>query len=78
MLYQVLTCYTDDPLAVWCLPKDRAIELLPADNSPGREIRQLYATAQTYYAGAQSAHQGLQVLLDGVTFLRAATDWYQR
>ncbi len=78
VLYQMLTCYTDDPLAVWRLPKDRAIELLPADDSPGREIRQLYATAQTYYAGAQSAQQGLQVLLDGVTFLRAAAGWYRR
>jgi len=78
VLYQVLTCYTDDPLAVWRLPKDRAIELLPADDSPGREIRQLYAAARRYYAGAQSAQQGLQVLSDGVTFLRAAASWYRR
>jgi len=78
VLYQVLTCYTDDPLAVWRLPKDRAIELLPADDSPGREIRRLYAAAQTYYAGNQSTQQGLQVLLDGVMFLHAAAGWYRR
>lgn len=77
-LYQVLTCYTDDPLAAWRLPKDRAIELLPAEDLPGREIRRVYAAAHTYYAGNQSVPQGLQVLLDAVAFLQAAATWYRR
>jgi hypothetical protein len=75
-LYQVLTCLTDDPLTVWCLPKEQAIQLLPEGESPRSEIERFYAAVLERARQGKDAESSLEVLRRGVDFLRAAKAWY--
>lgn len=75
-LYQVLTCATGDPLRVWTLPKDRAIDLLPDGESPGLELRRFYRALLARSGGDRSVENGLESILAGTGFLQAARAWY--
>jgi hypothetical protein len=61
-----------NPLEIWKLSKVAAIGLLPADESPGREIRAFHRSVLDYYLREQSVENALAVLERGVAFLRAA------
>jgi hypothetical protein len=75
-LYQVLTCATGDPLHVWTLPKDRAIELVPDGESPGVELRRFYRAMMARSAGDRSVENGLEIIVAGTGFLQGAGAWY--
>lgn len=71
-LFNVLTLRAANPLEIWKLSKVAAIGLLPADESPGREIRAFHRSVLDYYLREQSVENALAVLERGVAFLRAA------
>lgn len=70
-LYCLLACRAADPLAVWRLPKEEAIALLPEDTPPGREIRLFHELAKAYYLGDQSVERALPLIASGHNFKRA-------
>jgi hypothetical protein len=71
-LFNVLTLSAENPLQVWQLSKVAAMELLPADESPGKEIRAFHRGVLDYYLREQSVDHALTVLERGVAFLQAA------
>ncbi|MCI0474752.1 MAG: hypothetical protein L0Y55_00740 [Anaerolineales bacterium] len=71
-LFNVLTLRAADPLAVWKLSKLAAIELLPADESPGKEIRAFHRAVLDYYSRSSSVEHALEIIERGVAFLQAA------
>jgi hypothetical protein len=75
-LYQVLTLHQDDPIAVWCLPKDRAIQRLPAETPLGEGIRRFHKAVRDYYPAEDSLEGALRVIESGVAFLQAAKAWW--
>ena len=77
-LYQVLVCLSDDPLRVWTLPKQRAIELLPEGESPRTEISRFYAAVVKRSRQSRDTENGLEVVRRGVDFLVSARQWYER
>jgi len=72
VLYCFLTLRCEDPLEVWCLPKDAAMALLPRAESPGREIQIFYHSILAYYGGNRSMELALRVIGQGVAFIHAA------
>ncbi len=75
-LYHVLTIQENDPIRVWGLPKEKAIELLPPGTMPGRAIRVFYQAVQSYYPDEASVEQALGVVESGVDFMRAVKLWW--
>lgn len=75
-LYQILTCATRDPLHVWTLPKEHAMDLLPDRKSPGFEVRHFYRTMRARSGGDGSIENGLETISAGTGFLKAAHTWY--
>jgi hypothetical protein len=73
----VLTCATGDPLRVWTLPKDRAIDLLPVKQSPGTEFRRFFRAMLARSTGDCSIENGLEIVRAGTSCLRGARDWHE-
>jgi hypothetical protein len=71
-LYHVLIVRGMDALEAWRLTKQQAIAALPADTDMGAAIRTFYDTLLRYYPDEAPADAGLDVLVRGVGFLRAA------
>lgn len=71
-LFNVLTLRAENPVDVWKLSKVAAIELLPANESPGREIRAFHRGVLDYYLGTRSVENALLIFERGVAFLQAA------
>lgn len=61
-----------DPVAVWSMPKQQAIDAIPADSTAGVAIRAFYDALPHYYPGEESVDAALDLLVRGVEFLRAA------
>lgn len=74
-LYQILTLEVD-PLEVWRLPRDRAVELVPADTPLGRDLCAFQNSARAYYAG-RDVDGALAAYEDGSAFLRTAKSWWE-
>ncbi|MDQ6642850.1 MAG: hypothetical protein M3Y76_00170 [Chloroflexota bacterium] len=74
-LYHVLTLQQDDPIYIWSLPKEKAIELLPSGTTLGQAIRVFYQAVQLYYPACSSVEQALLVIKNGVAFLQVAKSW---
>lgn len=77
-LYNVLTCRAENPLAVWKLPKSRAIALLPEEEPMGEAIRLFYKEVWAYYTGGTKLEQALEVISRGTTFIQLAEEWYRQ
>lgn len=75
-LYQVLSLQQDDPIRMWGLPKESAIELLSPDTTLGRTIRTFYQAVRAYYPTEQSVEQALTVIERGIIFLQAVQAWW--
>jgi hypothetical protein len=73
-LYCLLVVKGGKPIAVWNMTKQEAIAMLPEGSVTGQAIRGFYQELFAYYPGETSTDAGLDVLLKGVTFLRAARD----
>lgn len=75
VLFQVLCLQQDDPLAVWCLPKEQAVKLLAQDSMMGQQITTFDAAVRAYYPTESSLEQALAIICHGVAFLEAARAW---
>ncbi len=75
-LYHVLTLQQQDVFAVWRLPKDRALALVPRDTPLGSAIQAFSIAVHAYYPAEASVEQALAVIEHGIAVLRAAVTWY--
>lgn len=77
VLYQVLTIQRDNAIAVWCLPKNRAIQLLPRNTTLSQSIRRFHQAVRTYYPAENSTKNAIAVIRSGFAFLKAAKAWWR-
>lgn len=77
-LYSVLTLHHDAPFAIWKLPKEDAIALLPENEPMGEEIRAFYGAVYRYFGKAHCVEDALEVMTCGVKFLQAVERWYKK
>lgn len=75
-LYHIACLLHHDPIAVWNLPKQDVIALLPPDTATGRTIRTFHAAVNDYYPAEASLEGMLQVIAHGVDFLSASRTWW--
>ena len=75
VLFQVLCLKQHDPLAVWRLSKEQAVELLAQDNVMGQHTTAFYAAIRAYYPAESSLEQALAIIRHGVVFLETARAW---
>ncbi len=69
-LYSVLVNRSDDPLAVWALPKDTAVEeLVRTDRVLGDAAQDFYRSILRYYTVSHALEDGLNVIKMGHAFL---------
>ena len=76
-LYQMLALQADDPVAIWGLPKDRAIPRLPAETPAGQAIRHFHRAVLAYYPDENTLDDAFAVITYGLEFLHAAKSWWQ-
>jgi hypothetical protein len=78
VLYQVLTLQEpeNDPIGLWCLPKEAAIERLPRDTALRRSIQSFYQALWDYYPAEDSLEHALSLIEHGLAFLEAASSWW--
>lgn len=79
VLYQVLTLLEQeaDPIGIWCLPKEQAIERLPDNTALRDTIRAFYRAVWDYYPAEDSLENALALIERGVAFLGAASSWWR-
>lgn len=78
VLYQVVSLQAADAVAIWRLPREQVIALLPAASPMGSAIRALYAAVLTYYPSEASLEHALTILEQGAAFQVAATTWWEQ
>jgi hypothetical protein len=76
VLYQVLALQAPDAVAVWNLPKDRAIAALPPATPLRREAEAFHRAVWAYYPAEDSLESALTLIEHGVNFLGAAKTWW--
>jgi hypothetical protein len=76
VLYQVLTLQQEDALAVWRLPKDRAIEWLPQGTALRESAASFHRAVCNYYPAEDSLEDAFALIGSGVAFLEAAKSWW--
>lgn len=77
-LYSLLTLRDGHPFAIWKLSKEKAIALIAEDDPIGQGIRVVYHLAHSYFGQEEQTTEGaLQVIEQGVKFLREAERWYK-
>jgi hypothetical protein len=79
VLYQVLTIQNrdSDPISLWCLPKEKAIECLPHGTRLHHTIHAFQRAVWAYYPSEDSLEDALSVIQTGLAFLQSAADWWQ-
>ena len=79
VLYQVLTLQDEEenPIALWCLPKEEAMGRLPHDSALHEAIQAFYRAVWAYYPEEDSLEDALAVIQAGVGFLQAAEGWWR-
>lgn len=75
-LYHIVTLQQSAPIAVWNLPKDDVIALLPPETPIGGAIRAFHAAVNDYYPAEAPIEGMLHVITCGVDFLNAAQVWW--
>ncbi len=78
VLYQVLTLLPQelDPIGIWCLTKEEAMERLPSEMALHDTIRAFYRAVWDYYPAETSLEKALALIESGVAFLGAASSWW--
>jgi hypothetical protein len=78
VLYQVLTLLEEetDPIGIWCLTKEEAIERLPSETALQDTIRAFYRAVWDYYPAEEPLEKVLALIESGVAFLEAASAWW--
>lgn len=71
-LFSLLIIRGSEPIATWNMTKQEAIAELSADTAVGKAVRAFYDSLYQYYPSETSTDAGLDILLKGVAFLRAA------
>lgn len=66
----------DDTIAIWNLPKQDVIALLPPDSLTGGAIRAFHAAVSDYYPDGATVEDRLAVIRYGIDFLTAARAWW--
>jgi hypothetical protein len=79
VLYQVLTLQDpeSDPIKLWCLAKQEAIECLPHDSPLYHAIQAFHRTVWAYYPDEDSLEDALTIIQTGLAFLQSAADWWR-
>lgn len=75
-LYHMLTIQQRNGIAVWQLPKQEAMNLLPQDSVPAQMIYAFYQAICTYYSQEASAEDALKAIQIGLAFLRSVKVWW--
>lgn len=75
-LYHIATLQYGDPVAVWNLPKQDVIALLPPDTAVGGAIRAFFTAVRDYYPSEATVEGRLAVIARGIEFLSAAQAWW--
>ncbi len=75
-LYHMLTIQQGNGIAVWQLPKQEAMQLLPPESTPARRIRAFYQAICTYYSKEASAENALESIRSGLAFLQSVRSWW--
>jgi hypothetical protein len=78
VLYQVLTLQqpASDPISLWRLPKEKAINCLPLGSRPYEAIQAFHLAVRAYYPDEDSLEDAFLVIQAGLAFLQAAADWW--
>lgn len=79
VLYQVLTLQDPDrdPIALWGLTKEKAIECLSHDSPLYHAIGAFHHAAWAYYPEENSLDASITLIQTGLAFLQSAGDWWQ-
>ena len=78
-LYSALVVRSDDPLAIWALPKEVAVEELAGlDGVLGKTIRAFHQRVLNYYTGSRALDDGLAVIETGSAFLQLVQRWFAK
>jgi hypothetical protein len=79
VLYQVLTLQAaeSDPIHLWGLPKEEAIDRLPHGSPLYQAIHAFHRAVWSYYPDEDSLESALSLIQTGVAFLQAAGDWWR-
>jgi hypothetical protein len=76
VLYHVLTLQHLDAIAMWRLPKDRAIEWLPQGTALHESASRFHRSVRSYYPAEESLEGAFALVEAGVAFLEAACSWW--
>ena len=71
-LYQLLIVGGADAIPTWNLPKQEAMERIPADTAAGAAIRGFYRAVRAYFPDETSVADALDAVAHGLAFLAAA------
>ncbi len=79
VLYQVLTLHDQksDPLALWCLTKQEAMNRLRFDAPLYSAVQTFHRAVWTYYPAEDSLDDALAVIQAGLAFLQVAEAWWR-
>ncbi len=79
VLYQVLTLENPgkDPIALWGLAKEEAIECLPHDGPLHHAIGAFHRAVRAYYPEEDSLDKALALIQTGLAFLQSGADWWR-
>jgi hypothetical protein len=75
-LYSVLTLQSEEPVAIWRLPKPAAMNMLPRQTPMGQEIHRFHQCLVEYYTGEPTLSGALAAMEHGIRFLQAVAQWY--
>jgi len=80
VLYQVLTLQDlgGDPIHLWGLTKQEAIECLPHDAPLYHAIQSFHRAVWAYYPEEDSLEDALALIQTGLAFLLSAADWWRQ
>jgi len=75
-LYHMLTIQQKNGIAVWRLPKQEAMNLLPQESIPAQRIHAFYQAICAYYSKEASTENALQAIQYGFAFLQSVKSWW--
>lgn len=76
-LYSILSIEQNDPIRMWNMTKVEAMAQLPPDSALGSALDRFYRAVLAYYPGESSVERALEVIRQGVAFLREAKLWWE-
>ncbi|MFI2128699.1 hypothetical protein ACH434_01455 [Lysinibacillus fusiformis] len=75
-IYHVLTLIHQDAIAIWQMPKNKAIHLLPEEMK--KFAIQFYECAKRYYPDEISVNDALGMIENGAKFFESVNFWFKR